>query len=95
MTTAAEALEACVARGRARIICQDAIASQMVGGVYCDGAIVIDERGKRCVPRSEIERVNAARAASPLPSNEPPLSPWLVGGLVALSVVAIVWVARS
>ncbi len=92
--TAAEKLAACLGTGQARVFCDQVVASQMVGGVYCDGTIVIDESGKRCIPRELVDRVNEARAATPLPAQESTESPWALVGLAALTLVAIVWIAR-
>ncbi len=98
MRTAAQALADCLALGRDRATCDEGIASQMVGGVYCDGTIVQDASGRRCVPRDVIDRVRDARQASPLPSpvvvpatGEQPL-PWgwfAVGGVVLAGVVLL------
>jgi uncharacterized protein YqfA (UPF0365 family) len=93
--TLEEAIAECMARGLARPFCLDMAAAQSVGGVYCDGSIVIDERGRRCVPRELVERVKAARAASPLPVKGVGVSPWLVGGAVAALVVAAFVAVRA
>ena len=97
MITSADALAACTARGRSRELCEEAIAAQSVGGVYCDGTIVITAEGKRCVPREVVERVKDARAASPLPELEPEgsSSPWLVGGIVVALVAVVAFLGRD
>jgi hypothetical protein len=48
--------------------CAELVASESVDGVWCDGEIVYDANGKRCVSRAVLDRVDAARSASPLPS---------------------------
>lgn len=96
--TKEEAIAQCVALGRIPAMCAEAAEAQSVGGVYCDGAIVIDANGRRCVPRELVERVKAARAASPLPPSSlssSGVSSWLVGAAVAALVVAAVVVARN
>lgn len=94
--TAAEELAACLALGRSRALCDQLIAAQSVGGVYCDGTIVIDESGHRCIPRAVVDRVSDARKSSPLPiEDKPGVSPWLVGGVIAAALVVVVWAVRS
>lgn len=93
MRTADEALADCLALGQSRAMCTDKVRSQMVGGVYCDGTIVITAEGHRCVPRETVDRVNVARAASPLSSET--TSKWIVGGVVLAVVALAVWAARS
>lgn len=61
-----EAMRECLARGLRRVECADIVGDRMVAGVYCDGTIVMSESGTRCVPRATVDRVLAARAASPL-----------------------------
>jgi hypothetical protein len=65
----------------------DVIASESAGGVWCDGTIVIDERGRRCVSRAQAERVQRARQASPLAESDD--SPGLVGALVVVALVVV------
>jgi hypothetical protein len=65
----------------------DVIASESAGGVWCDGTIVIDERGRRCVTRAQAERVQRARQSSPEPA--PDGAPGLVGALVVVALVVV------
>lgn len=51
---------------------EEMLADESVDGVWCDGAIVLDGRGKRCVMQSTIDRVRLAREGSPLPSSPAP-----------------------
>lgn len=99
--TTAEALEACIARGRPRAVCDEIIASQMVDGAYCDGTIVISAEGRRCVPRELSDLVQDARDAQPLPPVDSEIEPararasalpWVIGGAVLIGVV--VWLSR-
>lgn len=85
-----EAMRACVAQGWHETECSQAVADRMVGGVYCDGTIVQDASGARCVSSELAARVAAARAASPLPSTQQGSSSgaWLV---LAALVAIIVW----
>ena len=73
---------------------EELLAAESVDGVWCDGSIVIDERGRRCVTRATAERVRAARASSPLPASSAPsfvglgvVGALVVGGLVLLVVL--------
>ncbi len=67
---------------------EEVLAAESVDGVWCDGAIVIDERGRRCVSRTTIDRVRLAREGSPLPAPSP--SPSLGGvALVGALVVGL------
>jgi hypothetical protein len=102
--TAAEALSQCVARGVwSRAECQEQVDAQRVAGVYCDGTIVLDARGKRCVPRAVVDRVQDARDGSPLPPrpDEQPSpmtpSPWIYAGAalgLGVLVAGVVWLVR-
>lgn len=65
--TADERLAQCMQVGGDLTACQDLVLEETVGGVWCDGAVVYDERGKRCVTRAMLDRVAAARAGIPLP----------------------------
>lgn len=56
-----------MADGRDPETCQQVIESESVDGAWCDGQIVIDEQGHRCVSQEMLDRVARARAASPLP----------------------------
>ncbi len=99
VVTEAEARAACLARGAWDAAeCEAQIEAQKVGGVYCDGAIVWDAGGRRCVPRDVVDRVKALSDAGPLPVRPP--SPalaeeskgsgwWLVA--LGVVVVGIVW----
>src|SRR5687767_9434640 len=66
MRTSAEELAACEAFGWSRAECEAEIASRMVAGQLCDGVVVHEATGRRCIPREVVERTQAARAASPL-----------------------------
>lgn len=75
--TAAEQLAACLARGGDPLLCQDAVDAQSVDGAYCDGRVVVEATGRRCIDQATLDRVEAARKASPLPhpDEDGPLSP--------------------
>lgn len=104
MTTAAEqAIARCVERGLLRADCEAMVAESMVGGVYCDGTIVITADGRRCVSRAVIDRVKDARDAQPLPtpiavdvesSRLPTWVPWTVGAGVAMFAAWMIWRRR-
>ena len=88
-------MAACLTRGMPRVACDDVIASHRVDGVHCDGTIVQDQHGKRCVTRKLAARVRDARNASPLPVADPSTPAgvrWAVvlglGGLIAIGIWA-------
>lgn len=91
--TREEAIAACAREsGWGLGACVESVDAQMVGGVYCDGTIVIDESGRRCVPRAVVDRVRQARNAAPLVDQEPEAGAGLVVvGLVVLGLVAGAW----
>jgi hypothetical protein len=94
---AAEALASCLAKGRGSEICQDMIASQSVNGVYCDGTLVIEEGGRRCIPAAVVERTEAARAADPLPASArstAAVGVVVVGALLVAGLVVVVLARR-
>jgi hypothetical protein len=75
----------------------------MVDGAYCDGTIVIDANGKRCVSRALAERVADAREAQPLrrevemvrPREDATAERWIVLGVGVLLAVGLVWTIRK
>jgi hypothetical protein len=71
--TADQALIDCLAAGTSRADCDELIASQLVGGAYCDGNVLLSvgpqgEHVRTCVPQATLDRKATAAAASPLPS---------------------------
>lgn len=97
MTTAAEALAACLALGTPRDVCEEKVKSQMVGGAYCDGTIVLAAgAAPRCVPRSVLD-AKAAAAVVPTTSAPSPAgaSVWAIAGVVAAAgaVGVVAWLA--
>lgn len=62
-----EALADCMRDGWRRAECVESVDDRMVAGSYCDGSIVLDEQGERCIPNAALERRRAAVAADPLP----------------------------
>lgn len=71
--TREEAIRDCMARtGWDRDACIEVVDDRMVGGAYCDGSIVLDERGERCISNAALDRRRATIAADPLPSVEAP-----------------------
>ena len=100
-----EAVAACLARGGwSRGECEAWADSNVVGGVYCDGAIVVDEHGKRCVPRATLEAKQRAMGLDPRPAPAPvvhvdpaplgwPPPAWAVVGALALAAVGALWLA--
>lgn len=96
--TGAERRAQLLAAGYDRPLVEEMIAEESVGGVWCDGAIVNDANGRRCVSRATIDRVSAARASSPLPSPAGASSPLpralLFAGAAALVVGLVVAVRR-
>ncbi len=65
---------------------EEMIDSESIDGVWCDGSIVTDERGRRCVSRAQIDRVQRARAALPAavaPSRKLPIA------IVAAAVLVV------
>lgn len=99
--TADERLAQCLANGGDPGACHDLLASEMVGGVWCDGSIVYDASGKRCVPRALVERAAAARAGSPLPrapmaSSSAPIVTieWSRVALFGAAALLVWWVLR-
>lgn len=67
MTTRDEALDACMRdSGWSRSECAEIVDDHMVGGAYCNGNVVLDEHGRRCIPDAALERRRAAIAADPL-----------------------------
>lgn len=98
--TADERLAQCLANGGDPGACHDLLAAEMVGGVWCDGSIVYDANGKRCVPRALVERAAAARAGSPLPraavvaSSQPaPSLDWKLLIALGFGAAVLVWYA--
>ncbi len=97
MTTRAEALAACLARGAwDKATCEEVVDSNMVGGVYCDGTIVQDARGKRCVTDEQKARRAATidqeplKRPAPAPAEAKPSAlPWLALGALALGLYAL------
>lgn len=97
MRTEAQAMTDCLTRHE-QAVCAEIIASQRVNGVYCDGTIVIDGSGHRCVPAELKEQVERVRKASPLPvpvvvvgpASEPGF-PWAIAIGAALVVAFLVW----
>lgn len=67
--TADQARASCLATGATPEECAALVAEQSVNGAYCDGRIVLDARGPRCVPRATLERkanvLARERAADP------------------------------
>lgn len=61
---AADAMAACLALHNTQQDCADHIRAQSVNGVFCDGDIVIDASGKRCIPKKVVDAVVAQRTAS-------------------------------
>lgn len=90
--TADEARARCLALGMSAGACDETIADHMVDGAYCDGTIVLDASGKRCVSAATEDEVRRARAASPLPMRPSSLLP--LGALALGAVVLVVLLAR-
>jgi hypothetical protein len=88
--TADEMFAQCMQTGGDEPSCRDVVASQMVSGVFCDGQVVIDERGHRCIDQATLDRVARARAANPLPSHPVPSS-----GASAMPIVTVAGVKLS
>lgn len=65
---------------------EEMIADQSVGGVWCDGTVVLDASGRRCVTRATRDRVLAARDASPLDAPAPRTA---AGGVAFLAGVVV------
>lgn len=65
--------------------CHQRAADQSVNGEFCDGNLVADEHGKRCVPRSIIDRKVSVAKKDPLPR---PAAERKATGLVLPVVVA-------
>ena len=88
-----EAIRACLARGLRRAECDELVPDRMVGGVYCDGTIVLDASGSRCVPRATLDRVAAARASSPIRSSAPAeiAGAGVGAALLVVGAIAAVW----
>lgn len=95
-----EALSACLARGvRTPGECAELVAAQSVGGVYCDGVVVLDASGRRCIPREVVERRDLA---SPLPVRSMPLEVedyHVIEGMVATAAIVVAigvfaWISR-
>lgn len=103
LVTLEEYLALCAAEpGTTPDECRQRAADQSVGGQFCDGRIVMDEHGKRCVPRAVYERKAEAAKASPLPpraraSEARSGLPLALGALaiVGLVVVGAVLAARK
>lgn len=90
-----EAVASCVADGTwHRSECEAWARDRMVGGVFCDGTIVLSADGQRCVPRETLDAKQSAERAMPPPPapSSPPSRLPLV--LVAAAVVAVVVLAR-
>lgn len=66
---------------------EEVLADESVDGAWCDGAIVLDGRGKRCVTQSTIDRVRLAREGSPLPSS--PAPPPIGRGVVIVGALVV------
>ena len=96
-----EAVARCIGFGYTRAECEAEAESNMVDGAYCDGTIVIEELGRRCVPREVVERKNDASDRDPLPLPLPsssaapcPGSAVLVGAIALGLVIVVVAIAR-
>lgn len=68
MISAADALAYCMRQpGADAADCHDAVASQMVGGTYCDGDVIMASGlPKRCVSSSVLAHKLAAEVKSPM-----------------------------
>lgn len=89
-----QAIVACMANGELRRAeCAELVDASMVDGSYCDGSIYIDEHGRRCISRADLDRRAAAAAASPVatrPEDRPlPTPGWAVPLTLSLSVRAL------
>jgi hypothetical protein len=102
--TVEEVIARCVASGRSSSDCEALAYDHMVNGVYCDGTIVIDASGKRCVSRALAARVAAARADQPLRrevemvrprEDATPAERWIVLAVGALLAAGLVWTIRK
>ena len=84
MSPAEAALRAdCKALGLTPDVCDEQVRNHtMPDGSICDGDIVIDASGKRCIPRAVAAAVAAQRAAS-LGTKFDPLSPSAAAGATA------------
>ena len=95
-----EALRDCLAIGVRRTDCEETLRDRMVGGVFCDGAVVMSSTGTRCVPAETVARVLAARAADPLERPTPAtssgegLSPVVIVGAVVAVVAAAFLISK-
>lgn len=62
-----EAIARCMSLGGWRLNeCAAYVDDRFVNGVYCDGTIVVDVNGSRCIPAATVERVERARRADPV-----------------------------
>lgn len=85
MQTAAEARAACIAQGTPASECDDMIKRDMVNGVFCDGTIVIDASGRRCVPQAIVNQKTALQLQNlpPQPMSITTKRALAIGGLIA------------
>lgn len=82
----------CLALGLRPSACE--LQAGMVDGRVCDGSIVIDASGRRCVTHAQRAQKEAAAAASPLPPRSSS-SAWVLPlGVLAASVVALLVLRR-
>lgn len=91
MTTRDEAIDACLASTSwRRADCAEVVDDRIVGGVYCDGTIVLDASGKRCVSAAMVAQHRAGAAPIDL-AHPPPLPPprWAVPLVLSLSFRAL------
>jgi hypothetical protein len=86
----------CMGLGGDADACHELVTSEMVNGVWCDGEIVYDANGKRCVPRDVLERVRAARGLAPLPvaAVVPASVSWPLVAFGLGCAALLVWVVR-
>jgi hypothetical protein len=88
MQTAAEARAACLAQGTPADACDEMIRLKTVNGVFCDGTVVTDASGKRCVPQSVVEQKLALTVIPPQPTSKNTKAAIAIGGsILAIGLV--------
>lgn len=93
MQTAAEARAACLAQGSPADACDEMIRLKMVDGVFCDGTVVLDASGKRCVPQAVVEQKLKLEVIPPQPMSQNTKTAIAVGGVI-LAIGLVYWLTR-
>lgn len=88
MMTADQQRAACKAQGTPADACEEFIRNATVNGVFCDGTVVLDASGKRCVPQSVVLQKLALTQIPPQPmSKNTKIALAVGGGILAIGLV--------